>query len=1041
MKLAAYFSTLVRALELDRCLRAAVHTFTHRDLTRALNQWISRAFDEKEEVSKFEGAFRKLRHAETNKAFGRWADYAGEALYAMATLERSMVEMRMAAFGWVVPRWQDYVAYLRAVRKAAQKLRMGSFSKAWESWVDAAETIKAERAERLRVFACMANAKLGQCWRTWCATIEAEAERKEKTTAVLGQFVHQKAAMGFRTWKSLLVDRGALRHAAGYLMNMQLGRAFASWAFNVTVDTQNMHAAAGFRNRNLLMGWNTWVEAVDEIHTQIATLHKLMNFRGAKALRAWAEAAEEAVEQRRLMRHAAMALLHSAMHKGFNCWAQTCAELRNSYRVMRAALDYRLVAALNTWLDGAADRKRAKSVGARIVGTARNKAFNSWIEYVEELKQKRLIATRLREHNRTKAFNSWIEYVEELKQKRLIATRLASRNRVKAFNAWVELWEETSQRRSLMSNLFTSAESRNRVKAFNSWVELWEEASQRMSLLSNFFTSEASRNRVKAFNSWVALWEERVEKRAVASAFFGKNKAKAFNTWAELADDMATKRALIANFVEQSRGKAIRTWRAYSAASKEARRLLRRALGAFGKATLFKAINAWYGATESIQRRKAEAAEAAEAAHADAVHAASAAAAAMAAAEAAMQKAMAEGFHREQQALLTMATPAPPLHAPPPLPPPPPFGSEDRDAVVVLSSRPRTIMERGHDSMDGGYGGGSRLAWGAGRGNAYSSHRRRAWEHEAKSERAIAALDSGRLPSHLSRGGRHTLHRAEERAGCMWGSKMATRAGSYGGGYAGGGGALGIESVDDGGYDYYGGYAGGGPEGGGPQRSLSFGSRSRARSTPRPELRLASQPLPPHAIEAAIAADNSADFDDDRKVVIKSNRPSFAGPGGGTAVGLPGAASAGGSGPGGGAHDLFDAMDRNGDGVVSREEFASYLQGAGAEALGFAPGSASRAPTPAAASAYPHHPPQTQQRPLRAVSPAPYPAPMTAPRTAARTAARAASPSGAIMPTADGGAAGAFDLPGGGVVEIREGPDGALEYQLSVRSPTPAPRG
>ena len=119
LKLSAYFITMCRTLDMERCLYNAVQRLAQREISRALAAWASRTFDEQEEVSKFETAFRRLANMALSKGFAQWAEYAGERQYAMSCLERSMNEMRMTVFGWVVPRWADYVDYLHKVKRSS----------------------------------------------------------------------------------------------------------------------------------------------------------------------------------------------------------------------------------------------------------------------------------------------------------------------------------------------------------------------------------------------------------------------------------------------------------------------------------------------------------------------------------------------------------------------------------------------------------------------------------------------------------------------------------------------------------------------------------------------------------------------------------------------------------------------------------------------------------------------------------------------------------------------------------------------------------
>ena len=799
-----------------------------------------------------------------------------------------------------------------------------------------------------------------------------------------------------------------------HMVNLALGKAYETWRHNATVATQNLAAAAGFRNRNLLIGFNTWVEANEETHSKLATLSKLMNWRGAKALRQWLEACDEASEHKRLLTHAVAGLINAQLLKGFNSWAQIVAELRNSYRVMRAALEYRLVAALNTWLDAAAERGTKRGLASNFFERSRGKALRTWVEYIDELQAKRALAVQFRDQSKGKALRTWIEFVEELHAKRKAARCFRAQGRGRAFRSWCELVEEAGIK-SKAAHVFRNTA---RSKGFRTWEEYAAVSRGALDALHRAVGIFRNRAVNAAYNSWYDYSADcsaaRDALRNALGALLNRKAMMAINTWYEyaLASGEAhdqIRRALGA-FSNRKISQAVNTWYEYGRARKAGRSALRRALGAFGNRTLFKAINAWYGATESIQKRKQEALDhAAQAAEVSAAvdaaaksHAQSAAEAAMAAAEAAMQKAMANGFHRGSSG---HASPLPIRHASPARAPSPATaphrGGADPNQVVVLSTRPRTVMERGVDSMADSkpaFSGSTRGAvpWGA-PPRAPNSYRRRAWEHESRTERAVAALDSGRLPS-LSgvRGGRHTAERAER---STWGSKMSESAlnylaegggGSHGNHCSGSGRGRG-SSCDDSvllqSVGAAGGYVGTGfssQRGSRPTtRSLSFDSRGPNRRA-RSRVAHGSQPLPNAAIEAAAGFEYTGEFDaptaegmPSRPIVIKAYRPQFAGPGG-------------------------------------SEQAQQQPQQQFAHTPAASVHSAAARSAAARSDAMVEHGGRTPQ--LGTVE----------------------LPGRAVQ---FGSGVGTVELPGGGTVDFRESPDGQIEYSLSIRSPTPTPGG
>ena len=835
LKLCKGFNTLVHVLAVERALLAAVQRLRHRGLSRAYAAWYGRVFEDIEAASAYEVAFRRLRQQGLARAYAQWAGATADAVHAREVLSQSVREMRISIFGRAMPRWQEYVTQLQRMRQAAARMRQAEFARgfgtwvdavrgqvernaqrthvlstlrhtkaaaAWRTWLEANEEAAERREQRAYVVGALRNVKAAAAWRTWLETIDAVAERRAQQAYVLSAMLNGKVAAGwrtwlewveaavnglaqrgrviatfrlgkaaeaYRTWKACLVDRSAMRRVALHLTNIHLARAHRGWVDYVTELRHRARAAAGFRNRSSLSAWNSWVSFAEEQQTQRTFLARIVHADASRALRRWLEATEEAVETHRLLTHAVAGLLHAQSFRSFRTWAATAAALRRSYRTMRAAIEHSVTAALATWIDAVAQIRRQRGIASQLYDNALGKAMRTWLSYLDERSTMRSVTQQMRNRNLGAAMRTWLSYLDTSNATRdtMLSTALTMRHRflAKAMRTWDSYLDERSTMRSVTQQM----RNRNLGAAMRTWLSYLDTSNAtRDTMLSTALTMR-HRFLAKAMRTWDSYLDER---------------EAMFNAALQLQNHMI--------------GKVVRTWLSYLDESAARKDQVARAVGAMRSRGLFRAFRGWRVATPSRRRHTSAAVAAAvEAAAVTPRHSVDTAAVAAACAEATTSReaammgaaaAAAAAAHATAHAAIRAHSP-PPAPTPRPLSPPPDQArllayDASKPSVVILSARPRTVMERGGEATPatfepslpiapptgtGGASGLGRPPWNAPLGSLIATRRGMAWDYEARNERAIAALDAGRLPSLRDvGGGRHVAARA-----CAWGAKMS----------------------------------------------------------------------------------------------------------------------------------------------------------------------------------------------------------------------------------------------------------------------------
>ena len=815
--------------------RASAHDAAERVIRRFMAQHLSKGFTtfveysstQKEQYDKMRSVVSRFNNAALTKAWASWKEVGAAGRRTLDFIAHSAARFtskyNLAALkcwwiaSWMVKderrtlkRWQyvlasgefERAAQLMMMEKCVQRLNNLTLSKYFSSMV---RTLEMEMALAVAIKK-LTQMNIAKCLHTWIERVHGEQDEASAYEKAFRRLRNQEASKAWAQWSNFTNERLTalsqldesmiafrrvtfgwamdrykehveylikVRYAMQRLREADVARAITTWTEyaveRAEVQEQRQHVLASLLNTKVAMAWRTWNNNIEAALEQRAAIKEVvgafLNQKESKAFNKWHEVVEEEKEKKNTLRSVVSGFRNAKVGAVWRTWRGLLVDRKGMANAVGFLVNMHIGRAYNSWRSWVEEEIFCKKMFSRFRSRGLIAAWNSWNEYVEELQTNHTTLMKLINVQSGKAFRRWVEYGEEMETQRITLMRLFKVGCTKALLRWVEYLDEVASQRRMMRRMM----NQQLAQGFEHWASAGEKQAEQMRMLTKAVSGILSAQLLKGFNSWVWINKEMKLAYQRLRVTLNHKAVAALHRWQEAVEEIQRSRQVILSLLDQQLAKSLRTWLAYAEAVADSMEKLQHAMAGMLHRELFKGFGSWKGVYEAIKQAKRDKIYAKE------MEEARVAMEAAAAAHAEEQKRLMAEAQERQKALGTpgngalVAAGHSPLQG---------LAGRNGNSVVVLSARPRTVMER----SSSGYAdtlfttssctGGRAVPFGAPKTGPSRSLRRRAWEVESKIERSTSALDSGRLPTFG--GGRHTSARAEERHHNTWGSKMAS---------------------------------------------------------------------------------------------------------------------------------------------------------------------------------------------------------------------------------------------------------------------------
>ena len=517
----------------------------------ALNSWVEHV----QQRNKLRQAAMSIAKRPQYLAFSTWAEVVLGKQKRLAALGRSVASLKNRPLKMAMNAWMEF-----ATQAAEAKRRLTSAAASF-------------RGDKTRM-----------CWNTWAAAVEEIHNMRR----ALSSFTNQAQFRAFESWRSYAEESaGAKSKASGVLKSLTpegraMRKVFNSWSESAAAVANMRRAVSALVNKELRMGWNTFVEYAAEQAARIAAMQKAVQGMRQRGLRAamngWIEQAALLAEGKRKLKAAAGAF------KGDG--------------VLKAWL---------TWKDSASSQHAMKRAILALTNRVQRQGFNSWAQNAAELAEKKhameKALTAMSSQGLVKGFNGWVEFAEDAAESRRklkgAVTSMIQKGLRQGYNTWEAMWVQLSSMKRAAAFLVNGGLARG----MSAWMEeaqrLREQKEQREAGMKRAISAIVNRGQRAAFNTWNDYASKAAESKrrllAGASAFKGDKTRAVWNSWCEHVQSVHDMRMAVSRFVNQNQSRAFESWREYAEQAAAAAAKLKGCLTSLspeGRA-MRKALNSW----------------------------------------------------------------------------------------------------------------------------------------------------------------------------------------------------------------------------------------------------------------------------------------------------------------------------------------------------------------------------------------------------------------------------------------------------------------
>jgi hypothetical protein len=501
----------ISRLHATSTLGRAVEALRQRGLRRALNGWLEAARRHWTRVGLAQAAATLAARA-TLRAFRRWRKVAPIIqLCFNAVAAVSHHETRRAMNAWLAAA-ASRAAAVSLLRRAVAAMHHRTSLAALNSWADAAAGRRAARQLTREGEAAFRRRGLRAALGAWLLTAARRAILTSKARRVVAAVMARDERAALHIWATRTFKR---RVSLG-----QLGRA-----------------AAALVHRGRRAAWNSWAAT----SARWSALRQVMLLGVAsaemratrRALAAWHRATERGV----LLRRVAAAMVHRALRRALNSWTDGAADRRAARAINDSGAAGRLLLALRRWFLGVAAIARARAT-LRLGGD-----LGTAIRRLTLLRRWRRAARRQRTRSLLEA-RADLEYFREPRRRALRQLKAAAeeatsvetiilqrRLRIFRLTRGLRNWHARA-RGWRVGSAFLRRVTRGRVRQA---LARWCDAARVQRLMSSAATAMRSRGTRAALNTWALsvttrTWEL-TRMRAAGAAFGARLLRAACNTW------------------------------------------------------------------------------------------------------------------------------------------------------------------------------------------------------------------------------------------------------------------------------------------------------------------------------------------------------------------------------------------------------------------------------------------------------------------------------------------------------------------------------
>ena len=214
-----------------------VHRFTHREASKAWQQWAGLTLARRECLQKLHTASYRLANQHVTRAFGSWHAVSSELIRKKSLLRSALARIRNRLLALVYDAWARWLAREHEVgailtgcaHRIANRLALMVF----DSWRDFLDTRKRTRAIAARITGNHELGLLANGLAQWRRRADAAAELTLKMRRAMGFLTHAIEAMAWSGWRALVIQahdrRAKLLPIGQRLLHRLIALTFHGW--------------------------------------------------------------------------------------------------------------------------------------------------------------------------------------------------------------------------------------------------------------------------------------------------------------------------------------------------------------------------------------------------------------------------------------------------------------------------------------------------------------------------------------------------------------------------------------------------------------------------------------------------------------------------------------------------------------------------------------------------------------------------------------------------------------------------------------------